>query len=323
MNDKNQSKRTLEETIDYISEETNLLKLIKDNDIAVIDQILNVQHYQKGDDRRGLIVDAKQREIEGTTKILIDLKQGEPTINQVYDSLYEIGKECSIKIIMFTGGHNDNDLNIPIADEYAVNGLIDNLQQSNVKIILCSINNGKLKIEDHHIYDYWKQIDKTAEALIPTKEQLMAETFWSVYFDSFNDGFYKSWEAYEGPYVDLNDLGFTIFIDNIVKGRIELYWDEDGLRYEINEDGIFDAYLEKAIDIELPTLQQRYGTNSVEFKNFTGYVKYSNTPFSWLYTASPRQITEFARKLHTDAWDLHWQMEAIVEKMFEPAIEAV
>ena len=108
-----------------------------------------------------------------------------------------------------------------------------------------------------------------------------------------------------------------------MKGEIQLFWDEDGVRYEVNQNDGSDEYFKKVLDIYLPALQQRYGIDSVKFENSAGrlprlYIKYSDIPFSWLYTATPRQITEFARKMHTDAWDLRWQMETTVEKLFEP-----
>ena len=136
MNNNNENSKTLEEKINYISNETTLLQFIKDNNIAEIDQIHNIQKYHIGDDRIGTIIEVQEKNKDIKTKIFIDLKQGQPTINQVYDSLYNIGKDCSIKIIMFTGGNNDNDLMIPTADEFVVNGLIDQLQQSNVGILL-------------------------------------------------------------------------------------------------------------------------------------------------------------------------------------------
>ena len=163
MNNNNENRQTLEEKISYISNETTLLQFIKDNNIAEIDQIHNIQKYHIGDDRKGMILEVQEKDHEGKTKILFDLKQGQPIINQVYDSLYNIGKDCSIKIIMFTGGHNENDLKIPTADEYAVNGLIDQLQQSNVAILLCSYFRKMIKIEDHSIYDYWKQVERAGE----------------------------------------------------------------------------------------------------------------------------------------------------------------
>ena len=36
----------------------------------------------------------------------------------------------------------------------------------------------------------------------PTREQFMAETFWEVYFDSFNEAFYESHKTFSGEFRD-------------------------------------------------------------------------------------------------------------------------
>jgi hypothetical protein len=47
------------------------------------------------------------------------------------------------------------------------------------------------------------------------------------------------------------------------------------------------------------------------------YIKYSDRPFSWLYTATPRKITEFANKVFDDAWGLRGGIDETIEKMYE------
>ena len=43
------------------------------------------------------------------------------------------------------------------------------------------------------------------------------------------------------------------------------------------------------------------------------YIKYSDTPFDWLYTAKPKQITEFAKSMFDDAWALRWRIEERID----------
>ena len=72
------------------------------------------------------------------------------------------------------------------------------------------------------------------------------------------------------------------------------------------------------LDYEMPALQKRYGSESVEFENVVGklprlYIRYSDRPFSWLYTATPRQITEFAKAIFDDGWALRWRIEERID----------
>jgi hypothetical protein len=157
---------------------------------------------------------------------------------------------------------------------------------------------------------------------IQTKEGFMAETFWWAYFDSFNEGFYEPWNAFSGDTKDVNKCMFTIYICEFASGEIKLFWDDNGVRYEIEQASGTDDYLKKVVSVYMSFLKKRYGDNSVKFEYVVGklpklYIKYSDKPFSWLYTATPGEITEFAKKIYDDVWGLRWDIEETVEKMYE------
>ncbi len=84
--------------------------------------------------------------------------------------------------------------------------------------------------------------------------------------------------------------------------------------YLIKQDNDYDEYLKMVLDFEMPALQKRYGSDAVNFENVVGklsrlHIKYSDRPFDWLYTATPREITEFAKLMYEDAWALRWRIE--------------
>ena len=47
------------------------------------------------------------------------------------------------------------------------------------------------------------------------------------------------------------------------------------------------------------------------------HIKYSDRPFDWLYTATPRQITEFAKSMYEDAWGLRWRIRERVDELMK------
>ena len=67
----------------------------------------------------------------------------------------------------------------------------------------------------------------------------MCETFWGVYFDSFNEAFYEPWNAYSCGDGDNKRSYYTIYIDDIFYGEIKLFWDENGVR-SFNAQGKLD-----------------------------------------------------------------------------------
>ena len=167
---------------------------------------------------------------------MIDLKHGLPIINQVYDSLYEIGKDCSKRIILFSDGLNEFDKNIPAADYWVVNSLIHNLRQYPLGIHFYKMDKDTFSIRSAYTVQNWEPIEDWPISKIPTREQFMAETFWRVYFDSFNEEFYESCKTFSSGFRNISDWGHIIYIDCSFLGEIQLYWDQKGVRYLIKQD---------------------------------------------------------------------------------------
>ena len=324
----NKNRNIVDQMIDNIENETNLIQFIKKNNIADVSQILSVRNYQKSSDRKGLIVNVKERNSAGSTKILIDIKQGQPTINQIYDSLYGIGKDCDIKVIIHTGGHNDNDNGIPTADVAVVLGLIFQLQDRNVNILLCSYNEENSDISLVDSYQFWCGPNREELERLPTREQFMFDTFWSVYLGSGEGEFYNPYNAYREQFRNVNDWGYYAYDDSEMEGEIEVYWDENGVRYEIKQRNQSDEHLLKFLNHELTTLKDRYGEDSVKFENVVGrlprlYINAFDLPFSWIYTATPKQLTDFAYNIGTDVWGLRWKIYTTFEKLSEPQLSTI
>jgi hypothetical protein len=320
MNNTIQNQKTLDEMIAYIAEEERLRQFLSNYEITEIDEIHDIRHYQRGSDRKGLIFEVNEKDAEKRSKILIDLRFGQPIINQVYDALYDVGKDCDIKIIIHTNGWNDFDRNIPAVDNCAVLSLIARLHEDNVAILLCEMNSTTMKIGYVNDLQNWYQVDRSKSFKVPTREQFMAETFWAVYFDSFNEAFYRPWKAYRGGFIDINDWGYLIYIDDCpIGGEIELYWDQKGVRFVIGQNDGLVGFLNEVLDIEMPWIFDRYGVGGVEFmktdkQSSSLQIKYSDRPFDWLFTATPRQIYEFAKSMHEDAWELRWRLEDTINR---------
>jgi hypothetical protein len=301
------NKQIVEEVINSMSNENALRQFLRDNKIADIGTIYEIKPYERDGNRKGLIVDVQEKNSDARSKIMIDLKQGEPIINQIYDSLYDIGKDCSKRIILYSNGQNDFDKDVPAADYWVVNSLINNLQQYPLGIYFYEMDEDTFTIGPHYMHEYWEPAEELPLSKVPTKEQFMAETFWAIYFDSFNEAFYESSKVFSDGFRDTSDWGHIIYIDCSFFGEIQLYWDQKGVRYLIKQKDDSYEYLKKVLDFEMPGLQERYGSDAIEFENVVGklprlHIKYSDRPFDWLYAASPRQITEFAESMVADAW---------------------
>jgi hypothetical protein len=177
-------------------------------------------------------------------------------------------------------------------------------------------------IGPHLMHEYLQPNPELSITEAPTAEQFMAAAFWEVYFDSFNYTFYFANETFRGDFRDTSEWGHVVFIDCAFYGEIEMYWDQQGARYLVKQISDSDEYLKKVLDYELGALQKRYGSDSVEFENVVGklprlHIKYSDKPFEWIYTATPRQITEFAQSLYEDVCALRLRIEKRIDGIVE------
>jgi hypothetical protein len=158
MNNNIQNQKTLDEMINHIAKEKNIRNLLSRYEIANIEEINGIKHYEHDDDRRKLVVDVKENDDFGRTKILIDLRLVKPSIYQLYDALYDIGKDCDIKIIIHTKNSIGFDETNPVADEYAVLSLVTQLQENNVAVGLFEIDRSNMEIEYIDWFQDWYQV---------------------------------------------------------------------------------------------------------------------------------------------------------------------
>jgi hypothetical protein len=254
VNEKKQNQQIVEEMINSISKENTLHQVLKDNKIAEIVTIYEINPYEKDGGRRGLIVDVQEKNADARSKIMIDLKRGQPIINQVYDSLYDIGKDCSKRIIMYSNGQNDYDLNIPVADFWPVNCLINNLQQYPLGLHFLEMSKDTYNIGPHYMHEYFEPDQEFPISAVPTREQFMAETFWVVYFDSFSGEFYEPHETFSDSFRNTSDWGHIIYIDCSFSGEVQLYWDQNGVKYLIKLNYDCGGSLKMVLDYEMPWL---------------------------------------------------------------------
>jgi len=320
-NEKEDKNYDVMEMIKLFADDERLKKLLAGYKIANVSEINFKKYFKKDDGRCTAIIDAQEEFFNHSTKIFIDLRIGQPSVNQVYDALYDIGGDCNIKIIIHTNGSNENDKGIPVADEYVVAPLIRELQCNNIPIVLFSIDQDTLT-EKFDSYQDWYSVNRRNACKIPTKENFMGTTFWWVYFDYYDECFYNPIAAYYGWLNRGGNGNYVIFLDDFFYGEIRPIWDEKGARFEIKQSSEQDEYMKKVLDLKMPALKEKYGEDSVRFENVVGklprlYINYSDKPFDWLFTASPDQITEFANEMFHDAWNLRWLIEGAAEELYQ------
>jgi len=124
----------------------------------------------------------------GENQILLNAKQGQPTVDQVFSGLYELGAECQKRIIAFTGVNCWDDKYNPSADMDTVKCLVDNMNRFDLNIYLVKmVYDSTSSTCDYEILAQPDSHPKFSFAECPSKEKFTEAEFWEVYFWGYNN----------------------------------------------------------------------------------------------------------------------------------------
>ncbi len=322
-NFKNQNEN-VNHIIDFISEEQSLNDLLKKSGITKVTEVNRLEKYHRKGNRKGIILEVKENNDTEPIRVLIDVKIGEPAVDQIIDATFGIGEDCDRRIILYSPGTNNDDPHNPAANEFVVASLVQYLRRYPLRFSLFQIAEKKLTFG---LPEYLEPMDASDDgklplSQLPSKERFLAHTFWNVYFDSFNEAFYEPWKSFDDGVMDTNDWGHVIYIDCCFLGEIQLYWDNDGVRFVVKQEDDRDEYLKRILDLVMPKLKTRFWEPAIKFENIPGrlprlHIQYSTKPLTWLVSASPAEMLKFARSIFDDAWDLRWLIEETAGQIFQ------
>jgi hypothetical protein len=119
----------------------------------------------------------------GENKILLDIKDGLPMVDQVYRALYGSGSNCSKRIIGFTDGHCWDDEESPGADIEKVKSLVETMNEYDQGIYLVKINSDSTASDiDFEVLAQPNDQPKFIKADCPTKEHFTESELWQIHF---------------------------------------------------------------------------------------------------------------------------------------------
>lgn len=306
---KNQTEiiKTLDSIIQHFENKDAITKFLHQEEIAQIKSIESVQRYQKDADCGGLIITGKEECNGQTEKILIDFKLGEPCIDQVYDAIYETGKDCSKRIIMF-GGVGKNEAPGPATDEYVVGNLISSMRlyPLNLFFVQLDCSNFETKHYDMDLVGGSALEPRCNISALPSKERFREAEFWNVYFDSLNESFYRSWKAFESGIDNKSKYGW-IFSDSVLEVKVE--WTKEGAFFAVVQTKDDTDYLKEIWHTKEGELRNLFQGHDMQFIYLPGklpkiVIKFWDHPLNCLVSASNTEKINFASSLHSRLYDL-------------------
>ncbi len=119
----------------------------------------------------------------GEKQVLLNFKQGQPTVDQVYDAIYELGADCHTQIIVFTGGHCWDDKENPGADIDKVKSLVETMNEYDQRIYLVKIvGDSTSSAVEFEVLVKPNDHPKFSKADCPTKEHFTESEIWQIHF---------------------------------------------------------------------------------------------------------------------------------------------
>jgi hypothetical protein len=315
-----EEKWTVDQIIEYFLEPNSAIEFFYERRIANIKSIEFCASYEVDKDRKEIVLKVREKGKDDLNSIMIDIRKGQPSIDQVYDAIYGIGKDCSKRVIMYTEETLDQEDWNPTIDEIAVRSLIEAMNANPLKLYLEKFHDESLRPELWKIDKFEENRSEFSIADLPSPERFRAEEFWSVYFDWHNETWYEAWKAFSGGTRETGDWGHMLFTEPEVI-EIPVYWTENRIKYVVKQTDEEGDYLRKIWTLMQDELKKMYH-GRVEFEYLPGrlpkiVIQFSDRPVSWLMTATSKERFEFARQLHMGFYGLRTYLNETMKEAEE------
>lgn len=299
--------KNLDSIMKRLEKKDTITRLLKQFKIFEINLVESVQRYKKDENRSGLIITGKEESNDQTEKILIDFKLGEPSIAQVFDAIYEIGNDCSKRIIMF-GGFGKNEVFDPATDEYVVESLITSMNHYPLNMYLVKLGCRDFKTELYYMNLIAGISSRPKFSIndLPSKERFREAEFWEVYYDHLNESFYRSWQAFEYGIDNDTKYGWKFWGPLL---EVKVKWTNEGAFFFVVQTRDSNVNLKEIWQTNKGELQKLFKDQEIQFICHPGKfpkiaIKFWSYPLNCLVNASNAEKMDFAKLLHSKYFDL-------------------
>jgi hypothetical protein len=129
----------LSNTIDTFIAAENVQELLKFLNIRIPYSISIIKETQIKRFNKSVMIGMPDPNCSGETDIFLNIKQGQPTVDQVFNAVYQQENDCQKRIIAFTGGDEWDDKFNPSAEIGTVKCLIDNMNRSDLNVYMVQV----------------------------------------------------------------------------------------------------------------------------------------------------------------------------------------
>ena len=188
MNKKSQVKSINASTIEIAFNEENIHSLLEALNIGTSRNIYIIKEISHNPINKSILIEIPNESCEGETEIMLNFKQGQPTVDQVYNAIYQLGADCQKRVIVFAGGNCLDDKYNPSADVDVVKCLVDSINRFAVNIYLVKlVSDSTSSTCDYEVLAQPDSHPEFSKTNFPSKEKFTEAEFWEVYFWGYNN----------------------------------------------------------------------------------------------------------------------------------------
>jgi hypothetical protein len=274
-----------------------------ENDITDRFHIEIVEAYNREPDRKGLIIRTKDPIQKKPTKILIDVKYGRPCVDQVFDSIYGVGKDCSKRIIAFEDSLNEKDSKNQGTKGDVVPGLIATMNQYPLGLYLAEVNSDPFKMSLYDLEEFRPEERSKQYKIseLPSKLRFREAEFWEVYFRPQRRCSYKPGKAFRSGLIGNSVYGHREESNGI---EFSVQWNEKGAvifmkQIVDNCEDLLDFWRENEGHLK-EVCGDNFNLVHIPGKLLTLIYTFWDLPVSWLLSASTDEKWGTAERLEKE-----------------------
>jgi len=231
---KNSQENTINDScVDTAFNKERILNLLEILNISTTGRINVIEELNHTPTNKSIVIEIPNDGCVGENQILLNVKQGQPAVGQIFDAVYQKGSDCHQRIIAFTGGNFLDDKFNPSADVDTVKCLVDTVNRFDLNIHLVKmIYDSTSSNCDYEILAQPDSHPEFSRAECPSKEKFTEAEFWEVYFWGYDN--WVEATPFEDGFDSNNEYSQCFPIGDL---EIETKWTSEGAIIRIKDTG--------------------------------------------------------------------------------------
>ena len=307
--------KAVDQIINCLSDEEESMEFLDDLRIFSPLECFEIERYEISDTHRGIVL-TLIGEYE-SCNLIVDVKSGSPSIDQVHNVIYRHGVNCGFRVIIYTGGENSVAKNDPSQSEGVVRSLVNSLNQYNKNLYLIKLSDINPWTKDMNFVDMDRPYEnyKFRTNEFPSEMKFRESEFWRVYFACLDSSSYDPMTAYDDGITNESEFGYHIETEF---AHIYAEWNDSGMFYHAISNEEYPSFL--SCFIKSPRVKKLLTGMELSIQSKPGkpdeiIVKVANFPLNRLNYAPWNEKMAYAMMIKANLYNIQDLIEEFGENV--------